>query len=164
MDRHLVGDYFGLLHLNLSHGLQDLDSKMAAMGVFLLQVLLCVLGESVFYMATSRPEPLVTAMRAFQPVRIGLLLSLHSVRGDCEKKPCAAKEDQCCEQMKDLSILMLASQKGISWSTLEPQLALAFAQVACNTLMAEEEKAKPQVNEFENLLVTLKDTLDDSHA
>jgi hypothetical protein len=76
----------------------------------------------------------------------------------------AAEEDQCEEQAKELRILMLASQSGFSWSSLEPQLALALARAARDTLMAEEETAKSRVNECENLLATLKDNLDDAHA
>lgn len=76
----------------------------------------------------------------------------------------AAEADQCREQTKELNILMLASQKGFSWSALEPQLALGLARAARDTLMAEEETAKLRVTECENLLATLKDSLDDAHA
>jgi hypothetical protein len=76
----------------------------------------------------------------------------------------AAEEHQCNEQLKELNILMLASQKGFSWSALEPQLALALARAARDTLMAEEEAAKLRVSECEKLLATLKDTLEDAHA
>ena len=75
-----------------------------------------------------------------------------------------AEEDQCREQAKELKILMLASQKGLNWTTLDPQLALALARAARDTLMAEEETAKLKIVECENLLATLKDTLDDARA
>ena len=75
-----------------------------------------------------------------------------------------AEEDQCREQAKELKILTLASQKGLNWTALDPQLALALARAARDTLMAEEETAKLKVVECENLLATLKDTLDYAHA
>ena len=75
-----------------------------------------------------------------------------------------AEEDQCQEQAKELKILMLASQKGLNWGALDPQLALALAQATRDTLMAEEETAKLKIVECENLLATLKDTLDDARA
>lgn len=59
---------------------------------------------------------------------------------------------------------MLASQKGLNWTALELQLALALARAAHDTLMAEEETAKLRVQECENLLATLKDTLDNARA
>lgn len=59
---------------------------------------------------------------------------------------------------------MLASQKGLNWTALDPQLALALARAARDTLMAEEETARLKIVESENLLATLKDTLDDVHA
>lgn len=59
---------------------------------------------------------------------------------------------------------MLASQKGLDWTALDPQLALALARAVCDTLMAEEETAKLHVRECENLLATLKDTMDDACA
>jgi hypothetical protein len=75
-----------------------------------------------------------------------------------------AEEDQCREQAKELKILTLASQKGLNWTSLDPQLALALARAARDALMAEEETAKLKIVECENLLATLKDTLDDAHA
>lgn len=75
-----------------------------------------------------------------------------------------AEEDQCREQGKELRILMLASQKGLNWTALDPQLALALARAVRDTLMAEEETAKRKIVECENLLATLKDTLDDASA
>ena len=75
-----------------------------------------------------------------------------------------AEEDQCQEQAKELKILMLASQKGLNWGALDPQLALALARATRDTLMAEEETAKLKIVECENLLATLKDTLDDACA
>lgn len=75
-----------------------------------------------------------------------------------------AEEDQYREQAKELKILMLASQKGLNWTALDPQLALALARAARDTLMAEEETAKLKIVECENHLATLKDTLDDASA
>ena len=75
-----------------------------------------------------------------------------------------AEEDQCKEQAKELKILTLASQKGLNWTALDPQLALALARAARDTLMAEEETARLKVVECENLLAALKDTLDYAHA
>ena len=75
-----------------------------------------------------------------------------------------AEEAQCREQAKELKILMLASQKGLNWTALDPQLALALARVARDTLMAEEETAKLRVAECENLLAILKDTQDYARA
>lgn len=75
-----------------------------------------------------------------------------------------AEEDQCREQAKELKILRLACQKGLNWTALDPQLALALARAARDTLMAEEETTRLKVVECENLLATLKDTLDDACA
>jgi hypothetical protein len=75
-----------------------------------------------------------------------------------------AEVNQCREQAKELKILMLASQKGLNWAALDPQLALALARAARDTLMAEEETAKLKILECKNLLATLKDTLDDARA
>ena len=75
-----------------------------------------------------------------------------------------AEEDQCRQQANELNVLMLASQQGLNWTALEPQLALALARAVRDTLMAEEETAKLRVQECENLLATLKDTMDDAHA
>lgn len=97
---------------------------------------------------------------AAEEFRIQRLRTFHQ----SSRSRAAAEEDQCHEQAKELNILMLASQKGFSWSALEPQLALALARAARDTLMAEEETAKLRVRECENLLATLKDTLDDAHA
>ena len=97
---------------------------------------------------------------AAEEIRIQRLRKFHQ----SSRSRAAAEEDQCHEQAKELNILMFASQKGFSWSALEPQLALALARAARDTLMAEEETAKLRVSECENLLATLKDTLDDAHA
>jgi hypothetical protein len=75
-----------------------------------------------------------------------------------------AEEDQCREQAKELRVLTLASQKGLSWTALDPQLALALARAVRDTLMAEEETAKLKIAECESLLATLKDSLDDTRA
>jgi hypothetical protein len=75
-----------------------------------------------------------------------------------------AEEDQSQEQAKELKLLMLASQKGLNWTVLDPQLALALARAVRDTLMAEEKTAKLRILECENLLATLKDTLDNSQA
>ena len=59
---------------------------------------------------------------------------------------------------------MLASQQGLNWTALEPQLALALAWAVHNTLMAEAQTAKLHVCKCKNLLATLKDTMDDARA
>jgi len=91
------------------------------------------------------------------------LQRLHAFQGSSRSRA-IAEEDQCREQAKELKILMLASQKGLNWTSLDPQLALALARAARDTLMAEEETAKLKIVECENLLATLKDTLDDARA
>lgn len=88
---------------------------------------------------------------------------LHTLQGSSRSRA-IAEEDQYREQAKELKILMLASQKGLNWTALDPQLALALARAARDTLMAEEETARLKIVECENLLATLKDTLDDAHA
>jgi hypothetical protein len=75
-----------------------------------------------------------------------------------------AEEDQCREQERELKVLVLAAQKGLNWTALDPQLALELARAARDTLMAEEETAKLRVDECESLLATLKDSVDDAHA
>jgi hypothetical protein len=91
------------------------------------------------------------------------LQRLHTFHGSSHSRAVAEK-DQCREQAKELKILMLASQKGLNWTALDPQLALALARAVRDTLMAEEETAKLKIVECENLLATLKDTLDDARA
>lgn len=59
---------------------------------------------------------------------------------------------------------MLASENGSSWSCLEPQLALTLARAARDTLMAEEKTARLRIRECEDMLATLKDSLDDAQA
>ena len=59
---------------------------------------------------------------------------------------------------------MLAVEKGFNWTALEPQLALALARATRDTLMAEEKAAKLRVHECENLLETLKDSVDDAQV
>ncbi|KAF8811863.1 hypothetical protein BYT27DRAFT_7208111 [Phlegmacium glaucopus] len=76
----------------------------------------------------------------------------------------AAEENQCREQEKELQVLVLAAQKGLNWTSLEPQLALALARAARDTLMAEEKTAKLRVEECKGLLATLQDSMDDAHA
>jgi hypothetical protein len=97
---------------------------------------------------------------AGEEFRIQRLHTFH----ESSKSRAAAEQDQCQEQSKELKILMLASRTGFSWSSLEPQLGLALARAARDTLMAEEETVKLRIRECENLLATLKDTLDDTHA
>lgn len=76
----------------------------------------------------------------------------------------AAEEDHCRKQEKELQVLVLAAQKGLNWSSLEPQLALALARTARDTLMAEEKTAKLRVEECKSLLATLQDSMDDAQA
>jgi len=76
----------------------------------------------------------------------------------------SAEEEQCREQEKELKVLIQAAQKGFNWTSLEPQLALALACAARDTLLAEEETAKLKVTECRSLLATLKDAVDDCHA
>lgn len=47
---------------------------------------------------------------------------------------------------------------------MEPQLALALARAARNTLIAEEEVVKHRIAECRNLLETLKDELEDTQT
>ena len=75
-----------------------------------------------------------------------------------------AEEDQCKEQERELKVLVLAAQRGLNWTALDPQLALELACAARDTLMAEEETAKLRVDECESLLATLRDSVDDTHA
>lgn len=58
----------------------------------------------------------------------------------------------------------MAAQKGLEWTALEPQLALALARAVRDTLMAEEATAKLRVHKCENHLATLKDSADEAHA
>lgn len=63
-----------------------------------------------------------------------------------------------------MAVLMLAAQNGFNWTALEPQLAVALAHAAHNTLIAEEESTKLWIHKCENLLSTLRDEMDDVHA
>jgi hypothetical protein len=63
-----------------------------------------------------------------------------------------------------MAILMHAADNGFNWTALEPQLAVALARAARDTLIAEEESTKLRIDECENLLSTLKDEMDDIHA
>lgn len=74
------------------------------------------------------------------------LQRLHAFHGSSHSRA-ISEEDQCREQAKELKILMLASQKGLNWTALDPQLALALARAVRNTLMAEEETAKLKIVE-----------------
>jgi len=76
----------------------------------------------------------------------------------------AAEEDQCQQQEKELQVLVLAAQKGLNWTSLEPQLGLALAHTVWDTLMAEEKMAKLRMEECKSLLATLQDSMDDSQA
>jgi hypothetical protein len=91
------------------------------------------------------------------------LQRLHAFQGSSRFRA-FAEEDQCREQAKEIKVLMLASQKGLNWTSLDPQLALALARAARDVMMAEEETAKLKIVECKNLLATLEDTLDDARA
>lgn len=97
---------------------------------------------------------------AAEEFRVRRLRNLHR----SSRSRAIAEEEQCQKQQQELHILMFAAEKGLNWMSLDPQLALALARAARDTLLAEEETAKLRINECENLLATLKDAADDARA
>jgi hypothetical protein len=76
------------------------------------------------------------------------------------RRRAAAEEEHSQAQRDEANILMFAAEKGFHWTSLEPQLALALARAARDTIFAEQEAAKLRIKECEDRLETLKDAAD----
>ncbi|KAF8164423.1 hypothetical protein BJ912DRAFT_934956 [Pholiota molesta] len=80
------------------------------------------------------------------------------------KKRLAAEATQLQEEHRERQILDFAASQGSNWSSMEPQLALALARAARDTLIAEENTLKLRVTECQRQLETLTDDLDYAHV
>ena len=76
----------------------------------------------------------------------------------------AAEEEHSKKHLDEVHVLMYADEKGFNWTGLEPELALALARAARDTITAEQEVAKLRIKECEDRLETLKNAADDVPA
>lgn len=97
---------------------------------------------------------------ASEEFRFWRLRRFHSVT----RSRAAAEEEHAKRQQAETKILLFAEENGHDYTGLEPQLALALACAARDTLLAEEEMARLRIQEQENFLETLKDEADITHA
>ena len=92
--------------------------------------------------------------------RIKRLQELHVVI----RKRVSSEEEHLKKQQQELQTLLYTEEQGSDCDTLDPQVALALARATRDALTAEEEAAKLQILECEQLLETLKDAAEDAHA
>ena len=62
----------------------------------------------------------------------------------------------------ELNVLLYAAERGLEWTGLDAQLALALAKAVRDTLIAEEEVMDRRIDECRSLLSTVEDSKDDA--
>ena len=70
----------------------------------------------------------------------------------------AAEQTEFQMHKQELDVLMVAAERGCTWTSLDAPLALALSHAARDTLMAEEDTINLKIAECETLLSTLRDS------